>query len=125
MSHFATIQTQLKDLDALRSALKEMGLSLFPNAKARGYENNQIKGDFVIRQNGPYDIALTKQPDGTYGLSCDWFMGHVEKEVGKNYSKLLQLYAAHKAMREARKKGYSVIRKAQADGAIKLTLLAA
>ncbi len=52
-------------------------------------------------------------------------MGHVEKEVGKNYSKLLQLYAAHKAMREARKKGYSVIRKAQADGAIKLTLLAA
>ena len=56
-------------------------------------------------------------------MSCDWFMGHVEKEVGKNYSKLLQLYAAHKAMREARKKGYSVIRKAQADGAIKLTLL--
>jgi hypothetical protein len=123
MSHFVTIQTQVKDLDALRSALKEMGLGLFPNAQARGYESTNIQGEFVIRLNGPYDIALNKQPDNTYGLSCDWFMGHVEKEVGNKYAKLLQLYAAHKAMREARKKGYSVIRKQQPNGAIKLTLL--
>jgi Protein of unknown function (DUF1257) len=124
MSHFVTINTQIKDLDALRSALKELGLSLFPQAQARGYEDNKIKGDFVIRLNVPYDIAFNQQPDGTYGLSCDWFLGHVEKEVGKNYSKLLQLYATHKAIREARKKGYSVMRKNQADGAIKLTLVA-
>jgi len=26
MSHFVTIKTQIKDLDALRSALKELGL---------------------------------------------------------------------------------------------------
>jgi hypothetical protein len=123
MSHFVTIHTQIKDLDALRAALKEMGLSLFPNAKARGYMNNTIPGDHVIRLKGPYDIALNKQSDGSYGLSCDWWDGHVEKEVGKDYSKLLQLYGVHKAMREARNKGYSVMRRPQVDGAIKLTLI--
>ena len=123
MSHFTTIRTQIKDLDALRSALTEMNLPLFPNAKARGYSTTQITGDFVIRLNGPYDIAVNKQHDGTYGLTTDWWAGHVEKEVGPKFGRLLQLYGVHKAMREARKKGLSVERKAQADGSIKLTVM--
>ena len=123
MSHFTTIQTQIKDLDALRSALAEMNLPLFPNAKARGYSTTSITGDFVIRLNGPYDIAVNKQHDSTYGLTTDWWAGHVEKEVGPKFGRLLQLYGVHKAMREARKKGLSVQRKAQADGSIKLTVM--
>lgn len=123
MSRFTTIQTQIKDLDALRSALTEMNLALFPNAKARGYSTTEITGDFVIRLSGPYDIAVNKQHDGTYGLTTDWWGGHVEKEVGPNFGRLLQLYGVHKAMREARKKGLSVSRKAQADGSIKLTVM--
>lgn len=123
MSHFTTIQTQIKDLDALRSALTEMNLPLFPNAKARGYSTTEITGDFVVRLNGPYDIAVNKQHDGTYGLTTDWWARHVEKEVGPRFGRLLQLYGVHKAMREARKKGLSVQRKAQADGSIKLTVV--
>jgi hypothetical protein len=49
----------------------------------------------------------------------------VEKEVGANFGLLLQLYGVHKATAEARKKGFSVLRKSQPNGAIKLTLLAA
>lgn len=123
MSHFTTIQTQIKDLDALRAALTEMNLPLFPSAKARGYSTTSITGDFVIRLNGPYDIAVNKQHDGTYGLTTDWWAGHVEKEVGPKFGRLLQLYGVHKTMREARKKGLSVQRKAQADGSIKLTVM--
>src|SRR5207253_771836 len=66
--------------------------------------------------------ALNKQPDGSYGLTADLWDGHVERELGKGYGKLLQLYGVHKAMREARKKGYLVQRKAQQDGAIKLVI---
>ncbi len=123
MSHFTTIKTQIRDIDALRCALAEMSLSLFPNTTARGYYENTTHGDFVIRLKGPYDIALNKQPDGTFGLVSDLFAGHVEQEVGQNYSKLLQLYGVHKAMREARKKGLSVLRRSQADGSIKLTVM--
>jgi aldehyde dehydrogenase (NAD(P)+) len=109
-------------LDALRSALAELSLSLFPNAHARGFYQNTLPGDFVIRLQGPYDIALNRQPDGSFGLTADLYEGHVEREVGQNYGRLLQLYGVHKALREARQKGLSVRRRSQADGSIKLTV---
>jgi len=122
MSHFTTIKTQVKDIEALRSACNEMGLSLLQNAEGRGYYENKIKGEFVVRLKGPYDIALNKQPDGSFGLTADLWQGHVEQEVGAGYGKLLQLYGVHKAIREARKKGLLVRRSQQQDGAIKLLI---
>jgi hypothetical protein len=122
VSHFTTIKTQIKDIDALRSACQELGLSLLQNADARGYVNNTIKGDFVIRLKGPYDIALNTQPDSSFGITADLWAGHVEKEVGKNYGRLLQLYAVHKASMEARKKGHFVSRSTKQDGSIKLVI---
>lgn len=122
MSHFATIQTQIRDVEALREACAEMGLLLLQNTTARGYGANQQRGEYVIALKGPYDIALNRQPDGTYGLTTDWWEGHVEKEVGKNYGKLLQLYGVHTAIREARGKGYAVQRTSLKDGSIKLSI---
>jgi len=122
MSHFTTINTQIKDINALRSACAEMGLPLTTNAQARGYYENRIKGDFVIQLKGPYDIAVNRQKDGTFGLTCDWWQGCVEKEVGPKFGRLLQLYGVHKAMQEARKKGCLVRRSQQNDGSVKLVI---
>ena len=122
MSHFTTIKTQIKDIEALRSACKELNLPLLQTADARGYAGEVRRGDYVIQLAGPYDIAVNQQPDQCYGLTTDWWNGYVEKEVGQEYSKLLQLYAVHKASIEARKKGYSVLRRKQQDGSIKLIL---
>jgi len=122
MSHFTTIQTQIKDIDALQDACKELSLQLLQNAEARGYGSSLKRGEFIIRLKGPYDVALNRQSDGAYGLSTDWWDGHVEKEVGTNYGRLLQLYAAHKTTREARKRGLCVHRTARTDGSIKLTI---
>ena len=123
MSHFTQIKTQIKDIAALRSACQELGLALLQNAQARGYYENKTKGDYVIKLKGPYDIAVNKQPDGTYGLTADLWEGHVEEEVGKDYGKLLQLYGVHKATIEARKKGLSVLRRPHQNGSIKLVLM--
>ena len=122
MSHFTTIKTQIKDVEALRSAVNELGLQLLANTEARGYISNKTKGDYVIRLKGPYDVALNQQPDGTFGLTTDWWDGHVAKEVGSNFGRLLQLYGVHKATVEAKKKGYSVLRRHQPNGSIKLIL---
>lgn len=122
MSHFTTIQTQIKDLESLRDACRDLGLGLLENAEARGYGSAFQRGEFVIRLKGPYDVALNRQTDGTYGLSTDWWDGHVEKEVGGNFGRLLQLYAVHKTAREARKRGLSVHRMQRTDGSIKLTI---
>ena len=122
MSHFTTIQTQVRDVSALRAACQELGLGIRPSTKARGYGSNKLKGDLVIRLNGPYDIAVNQQQDGSFGMTCDWWGGHVEKEVGKSYGRLLQLYGVYKAQAEARRKGYTTRRQALKDGAIKLTI---
>lgn len=121
MSHFTTIQTQIKDLDALRATCVEMGFDLLANVEARGIGTQQL-GAHVIRLKGPCDIALQRENNGTFGLSTDWWGGYVEQEVGPNYGRLLQLYAVHKASREARKRGLSVQRAQRSDGSIKLTI---
>jgi hypothetical protein len=104
-------------------ACQELGLTLLHDTEARGYYENKTKGDYVVQLKGPYDIALNKQPGGTFGLTADLWQGHVEKEVGQGYGKLLQLYGVHKATIEARKKGLSVLRRQQQNGSIKLVLM--
>ncbi|NBV25341.1 MAG: DUF1257 domain-containing protein [Proteobacteria bacterium] len=122
MSHFTTITTQIKDVEALWAAVAEMGLQLIPNTVARGFYQQTLNGEYVIQLKGPYDIAVNKQPDHTYGLTTDWWDGHVEREVGTKFGRLLQLYGVHKASMEARKRGFSVLRRPQPNGSIKLVL---
>jgi hypothetical protein len=123
VSHFTEVKTQIKDIEVLRLACQELGLTLLHNAQARGYYENKTKGEYVVQLKGPYDIAVNKQVDGTFGLTADLWQGHVEKEVGPGYGKLLQLYGVQKTTIEARKKGLSVMRKQKQDGSIKLVLM--
>jgi len=122
MSHFATVNTQIKDIEALRAAVEEMGLTLLENTEARGYGSNRIRGQYVIRLRGPYDVALNKNADGVFQLSTDWWGGHVQKEVGDDYGRLLQIYGVHIATRAARRKGYTVRRRALRDGSIRVQI---
>lgn len=122
MSHFTNMQTQIKDITALKQAVKELGLGLVENGIARGYKGNSTKGDYVIRLKGPYDVALIRQTDGTYGIVTDWWAGHVAAEIGHNGGKLLQAYGVNVATNAARKQGHSVTRSIQNDGSIKLTV---
>jgi hypothetical protein len=77
MSHFTTIQTQIRDEAALRAACREMGFIVESNAEARGYSSNRIKGDLVIRLKGPYDIAV-----GFSGPDCEKATAFLEKALG-------------------------------------------
>jgi hypothetical protein len=122
MSHFTTVQTQIRDVTALRNACQELGVELAENAEARGYGSNKRKGDLVIKLKGPYDIAGTRQADGSYELITDWWGKHVEREVGKGYGKLLQLYGVYKAQAEAKRKGFTTRRQSLKDGSIKITI---
>ena len=125
MSHFTEIQTEIRDIAALRDACVEMGLELLRHATARGYGSNRLQREYVIRLHGPYDVALHKNGDGHFTLTTDWWNGHVEKEVGKNFGRLLQMYGVHKATHEARRRGYRVHRKQLRNGSIKLSIGAA
>ena len=125
MSHFVSIETQVRDVAALEDACAELGLELLHDSEARGYANQTRHGDLVVRLKGPYDIAANRsEEDDSYQLTTDWWGGHVEKEVGPNYGRLLQLYGVHKTMREASRKRLRVTRRQETDGSIRLTLAA-
>ena len=59
MSHFTSIQTQIRDLEALEAACTELGVELLRNTEARGFANTARHGELVVRLKGPYDIAAT------------------------------------------------------------------
>ena len=124
MSHLTTIQTQIRDLDALQDACVELGIKLLPNTTCRGYAGVTRHATHVIKLKGPYDIAVDPSPEknGGYGLTADWGGGHVAREVGTGYGRLLQSYGVHKTLREARSRGLRTTRRVEADGSILLTL---
>lgn len=124
MSHFTTIQTQIRDLKALADACTDMKLTLAVNANCRGYAGITRLAPHVIKLKGPYDIAVdpSSEKDGSYGLTTDWWDGHVAKEVGIGYGRLLQSYGVFKTIREATSRGIRTIRRQEADGSILLTL---
>lgn len=124
MSHFTTIQTQIRDIEALLCACVELGLKLQPDFHCRGYAGVTRRAPYVIQLKGPYDIAVDPSPenDGSYGLTADWWDGHVAKEVGTGYGRLLQSYGVHKTLREAHSRGLRSSRRVEADGSILVTL---
>ncbi len=124
MSHFTTVQTQIRDLDALSDASQEMGFLFLADAPCRGYAGVTRQAPHVIKLKGPYDIAVepSRENQGTYGLTTDWWDGHVAREVGENYGRLLQTYGIHKTTREARLRGLRVNRRQDNDGSVLLTL---
>jgi hypothetical protein len=129
MSHWTTIKTQVRDVDALRAACRELKLELKGKGLARGYAGNNQEFDLVIPMpDCPYDIGLKRETGGGYSLHTDWYVPYnrqgknVVDYVGAEFKRLVQLYGVHKATIEARKKGLQVQRMSGANGAIRLSI---
>lgn len=124
MSHFTTIKTEVRDLDALLLACVELDLRFLRQAPCRGYAGVLRTAHCTIELRGPYDIAVdpSSENDGTYALTTDWWGGHVEKEVGAGYGRLLQAYGIHKTFREAHTRGLRATRRLEADGSVLVML---
>jgi hypothetical protein len=122
MSHYSSVKTQINDLGALAAAAKEMGFGFLENARPRGYSTGAVC-DVVVKLKGKYDVGFVKQADGTYAMTCDWYMGYVQKEIGENGGLFMQNYAYQKISREAGARGYSVQRNLEKDGKIKMRIV--
>lgn len=123
MSHFTTVRTEIRDLDALRDACTELDLVIESGIQCRGYGGINRTAHRTIRLKGPYDIAVDPATDGgSYQLTTDWWGGHVAKEVGVSYGRLLQSYGVQKTIREARLRGLRFTRQIEADGSVLVTL---
>jgi hypothetical protein len=141
MSHITTIKTEIRDLDALKSACAECGAVFVEGQTSYNWFGSSV-GDYPLPEgittdqlgkcshaiNVPgveYEIGVVKKPNGHYTLAYDfWGPGQgLLQKFGESCRHLVQLYAVHKTIREARKKGYTAQRQQLKDGSIKLVLL--
>lgn len=142
MSHVATVEIEIKNLDDLAKACERIGCELVRGKTSYKWFGEHVgdypvpegfsvadlgKCEHAIRVRGnhqAYEIGVVRRRDGQPGwvLHWDFFEGGygLENVVGQGCNKLKQSYAVVSAMRTARGQGFAVEEQRQADGRIKL-----
>lgn len=152
MSHVATVDVQIKDLDCLRKACGRLGLEWKENQgtfKWFGrWMNDYAKQDAAYKHgfkpedygkcthaigvpgnSSAYEIGVVAKEDGSFGLLWDFYRGGhglmecVSSEANKEgVGKLLQAYAIEVAKKSAKKQGFAVKEVLGSNGQVKLQL---
>jgi hypothetical protein len=117
MSHIVTIQTQVRDPDALATACRRLSLAE-PKRETVPLFSGQVTGLAVRLPNWQYPVVVDIAAGA---LHYDNFAGNWGEQ--KELDRLLQAYAVEKAKVEARRKGFAVHETALQDGSIKLQIL--
>jgi hypothetical protein len=111
MSHIQTIEIEITDITALKSACKRLGLEWKQDQKTfKWWGKEDSKCDHAISVPGAtYEIGVLKNV-GMKGftLQVDYYDGKVTEKIGQLGGLFKQAYALEKAKLEAIKKGYSV-----------------
>ena len=145
MSHVATVDLEIRDLDALAEAAKRVGLELVRDQHTYRWYGRSV-GDFPLPEGfteddlgkcehalrippgeatharKPYEIGVVKRRDGRPGfvLQWDFYAGGygMQERAGNDCATLRQAYATVVAAKQLRRQGYAVTETTNADGAI-------
>lgn len=120
MSHFTTINVQIKHGDILHQVLQELGYRVEVNAEVRGYAGDRTPADYVIRQANGYDFGFRKRGD-QYELVTDlWGTRLNSQELINTIS---QKYAHKTLMATVQAQGFTVeAEEALADGTLRVVV---
>lgn len=131
MSHFTTIRTQLRDVDALLKALADLGFQQVERHAAPQYlygfqgDVRPETAEVIIRRQhvggASNDIGFQQQADGTYQAIISEYDRHQYSQQWVNT--LTQRYGYHQLMQTAATQGFTVERQeVLADGTIRLVV---
>jgi len=116
MSHIVTIETQVRDPVAVRSACDRLRLP------------PSTEGTFQLYSSRATGLGV-QLPEWRYPVVCDTTTGKLAYDnFGGRWgdparlNEFMQAYAVEKARLEARRRGHSVVEQSLADGSIKLTV---
>lgn len=143
MSHIATVELEVKDLDCLAKAARRLGLELRLGQQTyrwfgESVGNCPLPSGFTVEELGKcqhalsipgseaYEIGVVQRRDGRPGFSLVWDFyegGYgLESLVGAQCAKLKQAYAAEVSIKQARMQGFQVREELRSDGSLRLTL---
>lgn len=135
ISHYAVVETQLKDRDALLAALQEMNTHWLGNVEVHedavslyGYHGDvrPEKAHLVIRRQhvsgSSNDIGFVRGANGNYGAIISDF----DRSIGYNEAwlkRLTQAYAKNVVRKEASRQGYRITGETKReDGSIRMVI---
>ncbi len=105
MSHFSSIELQIKNGEILQEVLQELGHSVAVDAKVRGYRGDSTYAEYVIRQDNGYDIGFRRQGEN-YEIIADFWGAKInEKQFVNNIS---QKYAHKTLMTAVEEQGFNI-----------------
>lgn len=125
MSHFSTIQTELRDREALLGALDDLGYSASEDAQpVRGYRGQQVIAELAIRQEQGGDLGFRLNSEtGCYELVADLELWRQPVPVERFLSQLNQRYALRTILAATAEEGFQVSEQTQQlDGSIELVV---
>ena len=131
MSHIATVEVEIKDLDCFEQAAKQCGLEFVRDKKTFRAYRQRNKCDHAIRAvdggHACYEAGLRSSGEGVWKLAYDSHMGGygLQSRIAldddtQGAGRLMQRYSVEVAKKAARKQGFRVTESAQVDGSIKL-----
>ena len=116
MSHIVSIQTEVRDLAAIRSACDRLGLP------------EPVFGETKLFSSSETGWAV-QLPDWRYPIVCDVTTAKIAFDNfrgrwgdQKQLDRFFQAYAVEMAKIEARRKGHTVTEQSLEDGSVKLTV---
>ena len=114
MSHIVTIQTEIKDINAIRAAQQRLGWETCADWQTVELYSGEVTGWAINAPGWTYPIVASA--DGK--LHYDNYNGRWGDQ--KHLDAFKQAYAVEKAKLEARRKGYSVQERNMPNGDVKL-----
>jgi hypothetical protein len=125
MSHFSQIRTKIRNLNALQSALSDLGVDWKPGpSPVRGYQGATETAEVVIEQPNGFDIGFRLNPETKdYELVADLQYWQQPLSVDGFVNQITQRYAFHTVLEATAQEGFQVAeQKTTEDGAIRLVV---
>ena len=125
MSHFSTVKTELRQLEPLVQALKDLGYSPDQGERpVRGYRGQTVTADLAVAMDNGGDLGFRlNEKTGAYELVTDLDLWKQTIPVERFLSKLTQRYALNTVLKASGIEGFQVAEQQfKQDGSIELVV---
>jgi hypothetical protein len=125
MSHFSQIKTKIRNLEALKVALTDLGADWKSGpCGVRGYQGQTEQAEVVIPQDNGYDIGFRCNADTQeYELVADLQYWQQPLTVEGFLRQVTQRYAYNTVLSTTSQQGFQVAEEqVQADGSVRLVV---
>jgi hypothetical protein len=123
MSHFSSIKTQIRDLNALKKALTDLQVDWKEGPYAvRGYQGDSRAAELVIEQDNGYDVGFGWNGE-EYELVADLQYWKQPLTVNRFLSLVTQRYAVNTVLSTTAEQGFQVSEQVNnQDGTVRLVV---